>query len=82
VAGLVEVRMPKWGLTMEEGAVSTWHREIGEQVTVGDPLVDIEVDKTVVELESPASGTLEQIVAGSGVEVKAGDLLAVIAVAG
>mgnify|MGYP003375923895 CR=1 FL=1 len=61
---LTEVIMPKLGLTMEEGAVQHWHKAEGAPVEQGEPLVDIETDKTVIEVESPASGFLRAILIG------------------
>ena len=73
-----EVRMPQITQTMLEAKVVSWLKKEGEEVKKGQPLVEIETDKAVVELEAEASGVLLQIVAQEGSVVKAGDLLAVI----
>lgn len=76
---LTEVIMPKLGLTMEEGAVQHWHKAVGAQVVQGEPLVDIETDKTVVEVEAPADGFLRQIIVAQGTSgVPVGTPLALI----
>ena len=50
--------MPKLGMDMEEGIVVRWLKAEGEQVQKGEPLAEIETDKSSVEVESPASGTV------------------------
>ena len=52
------VVMPKLGLTMREGAVVRWLVEVGDTVTRGQPLCDIETDKITTEVEAPSSGVL------------------------
>lgn len=52
------VVMPKFGLTMREGAVVRWLVEVGDTVTRGQPLCDIETDKITTEVEAPSSGVL------------------------
>ena len=64
----IEVNMPKWGLTMEEGTVANWLVQEGAQVKVGDILAEIETDKILNQLESPASGVLSRILVAGGSE--------------
>ena len=52
------VVMPKLGLTMREGAVVRWLVEVGDAVTRGQPLCEIETDKITTEVEAPSSGVL------------------------
>jgi len=61
-----EVIMPKIGLDMEEGTISAWLKKVGDKVKVGEPLVEIETDKTVTTVESALNGTLVEIVAQEG----------------
>src|ERR1700739_5140202 len=53
--------MPRLSDTMEEGAISTWHKKPGDPVAVGDVLVEIETDKAVMEYEAYQAGTLAEI---------------------
>ena len=48
--------MPKMGDAMEEGTLLKWLKSEGEEVSEGDPIAEIETDKSTVEMESTASG--------------------------
>jgi len=58
--------MPKAGMAMEEGKVIRWLIKEGEQVTKGEPLIEIETDKVNMDIEAAASGTLLKIIAQEG----------------
>ena len=75
----VEVTMPKWGLTMEEGVVSKWFKKPGDAVQKGEPLFEVETEKITNTVEAPASGILYQIVVEAGSKVPVGTVLAVLA---
>ena len=75
----IEVTMPKLSDSMEEGKVIEWKKKVGDKVTEGDILVEIESDKAVMELESFWAGTLDRIIHESGDVVKVGEPIAVIA---
>lgn len=75
------ITMPKWGMAMEEGTVTTWHREIGSAITPGDEIVDAESSKAAAAIESSASGILRRIIARPGDVVPIGGLIGVIAAA-
>jgi pimeloyl-ACP methyl ester carboxylesterase len=72
------VTMPKWGLTMVSGTVTGWTREEGDPVTEGAPLLTVETEKAVDEVEAPATGILRKIVAAPGSEVPVMGAVAVI----
>ena len=55
------VRMPKLSDTMVEGVVAKWHKKVGDQVSEGDLLAEIETDKATMEFESFVDGTLLHI---------------------
>ena len=63
---VTEVIMPKLGLTMEEGTIIRWHKQIGERVEIGEVLFELETDKTAMEFESPVAGTLLKILVPEG----------------
>jgi pyruvate dehydrogenase E2 component (dihydrolipoamide acetyltransferase) len=71
--------MPKWGLSMQEGAVVEWIQPEGAQVKEGDELVDIETSKITNVCESPSAGVLRRIIAQPGETLPVGGLLAVVA---
>ena len=74
----VEIKMPQLTVTMSEAKVVRWCRQEGEEVEKGQPLLEVETDKAVVEIEAVASGHLLQILAREGEVVKVDELLAVI----
>jgi pyruvate dehydrogenase E2 component (dihydrolipoamide acetyltransferase) len=73
-----DVIMPALGMAQETGTVVQWKKHAGDQVVKGEPLLEVETDKAVVEVESPASGTLSSISAEAGVEVPIGTVIALI----
>jgi len=77
-----EVRMPQLGLTMTEGTVVGWKKNIGDTVKVEDVLVDIETDKITTEVASEVEGVLLAIRAQEGDEVPVQGLLCIIGKAG
>ena len=64
-----ELKMPQLGLTMEEGTVSKWVKHEGDEVKVGDVIVEITTDKLTNEVNSEVEGTLLKIVAQEGDDV-------------
>jgi pyruvate dehydrogenase E2 component (dihydrolipoamide acetyltransferase) len=71
-----EVILPKVDMDMATGKVSRWLVADGALVKQGDPLFEIETDKAAMEIESPATGRLGNIVAGEGVDVPVGQAVA------
>jgi pyruvate dehydrogenase E2 component (dihydrolipoamide acetyltransferase) len=79
MSAIVAVRMPKWGLSMQEGAIVDWWKAEGDRVNEGDDLVDIETSKITNVCESPGAGVLRRIVAKPGQTLPVGALIAVLA---
>ena len=75
------VVMPKLGLTMTEGTVSSWLKKEGDAVKEGEPLFEVETDKLTNTIEASATGVLRKIIAGERVTVPVLDKIAVIAAA-
>lgn len=71
--------MPKWGLTMEKGTLTVWHKEVGDKITSGEEVCDVETEKIANGVESPVSGILRRKVASEGDELPIGALLGIIA---
>ena len=73
-----QVLLPKIGFSMNEATLAEWMAADGAQVSEGQPLYALESDKSVQEVESPASGTLK-IIAKVGDVYQVGDVLGEIA---
>ncbi|MDK3181500.1 dihydrolipoyl dehydrogenase [Clostridioides difficile] len=58
----VEVIMPKAGVAMEEGTIVSWLKQEGEEVKIGEPILEITTDKANMEIESEGEGTLAVII--------------------
>ncbi len=74
-----EIRVPTLGESVSEATVGTWFKKVGDTVKADEPLVELETDKVTVEVPSPASGVLTEIVAQNGETVGLGALLGQIA---
>jgi len=79
MADILPVRMPKWGLAMQEGTIVHWWKEPGAIVKEGEDLVDIETPKITNVFESPQSGVVRRIVAQAGETLPVGALIGVMA---
>ncbi|HTW35498.1 MAG TPA: acetoin dehydrogenase dihydrolipoyllysine-residue acetyltransferase subunit [Rhizomicrobium sp.] len=79
MSAITPIRMPKWGLSMQEGTIVHWWKEEGAQVAAGEDLVDIETTKITNVFQSPKAGTLRRIAARDGEVLPVGALIAVMA---
>ena len=75
---LVEVKVPQLSESVAEATLLAWHKKVGEPVKRDENLIDIETDKVVLELPSPADGVLAKIIKTDGGTVKAGEVIATI----
>lgn len=73
-----KIVMPQLGLTMEEGAVTSWLKKPGEWVEKGDALFTVETDKVEMEVESMGRGYLSESEVAIGQTVKVGTLIAML----
>ncbi len=78
VAGEEAILMPFGDLTVSEGKLVKWLKSVGDTVKEGDVVAEIETDKTVVEIEAPASGTLVRVDQPVGAVVPMGGLIGAI----
>jgi pyruvate dehydrogenase E2 component (dihydrolipoamide acetyltransferase) len=76
--GAVTVKLPKFGLTMEEATINEWAVAVGEPVAQGQTLATIESEKVEMELPSPAGGVMAEHLVGPGDTVPVGTALAVV----
>ena len=80
--GVVVVTMPRLSDTMTEGTVATWLKKVGDKVSEGDILAEIETDKATMEFESFNAGTLLYIGINEGQSAPVDSVLAIIGPAG
>ncbi len=71
----IAIEMPKLGYDMEVGTIAAWTRKVGDVVSRGDVLAEIETEKSTVEMEALAGGTLVEIVLEPGKEVPVGTVI-------
>ncbi len=76
------VSMPKLGFDMAEGNLVRWLKKVNDPVEKGQVLAEIETDKATVEVESPYSGVVLQLVVEEGTSVPIGSPIAIIGAAG
>ncbi len=69
VKGGTPVTMPKMGFDMTEGTVGSWLKNVGDSIKKGEAIVEIETDKTTIQVEAETAGTLLQIVVAAGEKV-------------
>ncbi len=62
----IEIKAPTLPESVPDGTIATWYKNVGDKVSRDEPLVDIETDKVVIEVASPADGTMEEIFKNSG----------------
>jgi pyruvate dehydrogenase E2 component (dihydrolipoamide acetyltransferase) len=72
------IKMPRLSDTMTEGVIAAWHKKVGDNVSKGDLLAEVETDKATMELESYKDGTLLHIGGDKGSKIQVDDLLAII----
>ncbi len=73
-----QIVMPRMGLTMDEGTLVGWRKSEGQPVTAGEPLFEIETDKSTVEVEASESGVLGKILFPVGATVPVGTVIAIL----
>jgi pyruvate dehydrogenase E2 component (dihydrolipoamide acetyltransferase) len=72
----VSVVMPALEMAQETGKLLAWRKQEGDRVTKGEPLLEIETDKAVVEVEAPGDGILSAVSAAAGAVVPVGQVIA------
>ncbi len=77
-ASIDYITMPRLSDTMEEGTISSWLKNVGDQVKEGEILAEIETDKATMEFESFYDGILSHIAVNEGETVKVDELIAII----
>jgi len=75
----IDVVMPQMGVSVSEGTIVEWRKQVGDWVAYEEPLVDISTDKIDTEVPSPVAGRLTEIVVSVGETVDVGTVLARLA---
>ncbi len=75
----VEVVLPKFGLTMLQGTIQQWFKAEGDPVAAGEPLFEVETEKVLYEIDSPASGIVARLLYPAESTVPVATVVAVIA---
>src|SRR5690625_1479864 len=73
-----EVKLPELGESVTEGTITRWLKEVGDEVEVDEPLVEISTDKVDTEIPSPVAGTIVEIKAQEDEDVEVGQVLALV----
>ncbi|MEA2088101.1 MAG: dihydrolipoamide acetyltransferase family protein [Candidatus Caldatribacteriota bacterium] len=75
---MYEIKMPRFGLTMESGFIEKWFKKEKDEVKKGEPLLEVSSEKITNEVVSPASGILLKIMGKEKEEIKVGTVIAII----
>ena len=78
----IQVVMPQMGVSVSEGTITKWLKQVGEPIARDEPLLEISTDKVDTEVPSPGEGVVSQILVAEGQTVDVGTVLATIAPAG
>ena len=82
MTAVTEIRLPQFGMGMQEGTIITWFKREGDQVAAGEVVAEIEAEKVTEELVAQGGGVLQRILVAEGETVAVNELLAVIGPAG
>ncbi len=75
----VDILVPTMGESVTEGTVAQWLKKPGDTVAQDEPVVEVETDKVTLEVNAPAAGVLEKILAEEGATVEVGAVLGIVA---
>jgi pyruvate/2-oxoglutarate dehydrogenase complex dihydrolipoamide acyltransferase (E2) component len=71
----VSLKLPLFGMNMEQATIVKWHKAAGEAFKKGEPLYEVETEKVTSEVEAPCDGTLLEVVAGEAQTVDVGAIV-------
>lgn len=75
---MIEIRMPKFGISMVEGEVVTWFKTVGDSIEKGETILEFSESKAVHELEASEAGILKEICVQEGETVPIGTVLGIM----
>ena len=79
MSDIYPIAVPKWGIEMVEGTITTWNKSEGDAIAKGDEVFEMESDKIVNVWDSPVDGVLRRVLVPAGDAHPVGALLGVIA---
>lgn len=82
MTAVTEIRLPQFGMGMQEGTIIAWRKREGDPVAAGEVVAEIEAEKVTEELVATSGGVLQRILVPEGETVAVNELLAVIGPAG
>ena len=71
----VEIKVPSLGESVVEATVAKWYKNLGDNVTTDEPLLELETDKVTLEVPAPCTGILDNLIAKEGETVEVGAIL-------
>jgi pyruvate/2-oxoglutarate dehydrogenase complex dihydrolipoamide acyltransferase (E2) component len=74
----IKLKMPRFGMNMEEATIVKWHKGVGESFVEGDALYEVETDKVTQVVDATGSGTLLEILVPEGEEAQVGEAICVV----
>lgn len=72
----MDIILPKWGMTMQDGVIAEWLVAVGDTVTEGQGVALIETEKVETEVEAPGSGTVTELLYEAGDTAEVGAVIA------
>jgi pyruvate/2-oxoglutarate dehydrogenase complex dihydrolipoamide acyltransferase (E2) component len=72
---MTDVKLPPLAEGIEKASVTYWHYGVGDAIKEGEDLVELVTEKATFNLPAPASGTLKEVIANEGEEVRVGQVL-------
>lgn len=76
---MYEVKMPRLGVTMQNGTINQWLIDEGDEIKKGDYIFEIETEKSTLEIEAQDSGVLKKVIVPEGEEVSVNTVVGIIA---
>ena len=74
----IDLLVPALGESVVEATVAKWMKSSGDSINADEPIVELETEKVTLEVPSPVSGILQEIVANEGDNVEVGALLGIL----
>jgi pyruvate/2-oxoglutarate dehydrogenase complex dihydrolipoamide acyltransferase (E2) component len=73
---MTAVQMPNLGYDIEQAAIVTWCKQVGDSIRRGEPLLEVQTDKSALQVEAQVSGRVAEILFAAGEEVAVGTVIA------
>ena len=70
-----DIVLPKIGMAMQDGTITRWYKQVGDEVKQGEPLIEVETEKVSVDIEAPDEGILSEILAQPGETIDVGTVI-------